>query len=95
MTEEHLYRGNRARECLENEEFTRAFDAIEEELTTAWKTSPQRDSTGREHLFLALTMLSKVKASLTQTMETGKLALIELQHQKSMTEKAKTYLGLN
>lgn len=95
MTEEHLYRGNRAKEVLENEEFTRAFDAIEEELTQAWKNSPQRDADGRERLFLALTMLSKVKASLTQTMETGKLALLELQHQKSMAEKAKAYLGLN
>jgi hypothetical protein len=93
--EERLHRGSRAREVLENEEFTRAFDAIEEELTNAWKQSPQRDSTGREHLFLALTMLSKVKASLTTTMETGQLALAELQHQKSMAEKAKAYLGMS
>ena len=93
--EERLHRGTRAREVLENEEFQRAFDAIEEELTQAWKTSPQRDGDGRERLFLALTMLSKVKASLAQTMETGQLALAELQHQKSMAEKAKAYLGLN
>lgn len=89
--EERLHRGSRAREVLENEEFQRAFDAIEEELTQAWKTSPQRDNTGREHLFLALTMLSKVKASLTTTMETGKLALMELQHQKSVAEKLKQW----
>lgn len=93
--EERLHRGSRAREILENEEFSRAFDAIEEELTNAWKTSPQRDEEGRERLFLALTMLSKVKSSLTTTMETGKLALAELQHQKSMAEKAKAFLGMN
>jgi len=92
--EERLYRGTRAREVLENEEFQAAFAAIEEELTQAWKTSPQRDSTGREHLFLALTMLSKVQASLTTTMETGRLAAEELKFQKSMAQKAKAFLGL-
>jgi hypothetical protein len=91
--EERLSRGSRAREVLENEEFGRAFELIEEELTQAWKTSPQRDSTAREHLFLALTMLLKVKTSLTTTMETGKLAAQELQYQKSFAEKAKAYLG--
>jgi hypothetical protein len=93
--EQRLHRGTRAKEVLENEEFQAAFDAIEEELTTAWKQSPQRDSTGREHLFLALTMLSKVQASLTTTMQTGQLAAKELQYQKSMAEKAKGFLGLS
>lgn len=93
--EERLHRGTRAKEVLENEEFQRAFEAIEQELTEAWKTSPQRDSTGREHLFLALTMLNKVQASLTSTMETGKLALLELQHKKSLADKTKELLGLS
>lgn len=91
--EERLHRGTRAKEVLENEEFSAAFEAIEQELTNAWKTSPQRDSTGREHLFLALTMLSKVKASLTQTMETGKLALLELQHKKTLAQHAREWVG--
>lgn len=93
--EERLHRGTRANEVLENEEFSAAFDAIEQELTQAWKASPQRDVEGRERLFLALSMLGKVKASLTQTMETGKLAMLELQHKKTLTEQAKHYLGLN
>jgi hypothetical protein len=93
--EERIHRGNRAKEVLENEEFITAFDAIEQELTEAWKTSPQRDSTGREHLFLALTMLGKVKSSLTRSMETGKLAMAELQYRKSLTDKAREYLGMN
>lgn len=93
--EERLHRGTRAKEVLENEEFSAAFEAIEQELTNAWKTSPQRDSTGREHLFLALTMLSKVKASLTQTMETGKLAMLELQHKKTLAQHAREWLTPN
>lgn len=95
MTEEHLYRGTRAKECLENEEFSRAFDAIEEELTQAWKTSPQRDEAGRQKLFECLTMLHKVRQVLVTTMESGKLALLELQHQNpTMREKSREFLGM-
>lgn len=92
--EQRLSKGNRAREVLENEEFQAAFEAIEQELTNAWKTSPQRDRTGREHLFLCLTMLEKVKAGLTQTMESGKLAQLELQHLKTVADRTKDFLGL-
>jgi hypothetical protein len=93
--EQRLALGNRAKEVLDNEAFTAAFNEIEQELTQAWKTSPQRDSEGRERLFLALTMLAKVKASLTTTMETGKLALMELEHKKTLAQRAKESLGLN
>jgi hypothetical protein len=93
--EERLHRGNRAKEVLENEEFQAAFEAIENELTEAWKNSPQRDAEGREKLFQALTMLSKIKQSLTSTMDTGKLALLELQHKNpTMREKAREFLGM-
>lgn len=93
--EERLHRGTRAREILENEEFARAFDAIEEELTQAWKQSPQRDVDGRQKLFECLTMLHKVRQVLTTSMESGKLALLELQHQNpTMREKSREYLGM-
>lgn len=93
--EERLHRGSRAKECLENEEFQRAFEAIEEELTQAWKTSPQRDAEGRQKLFEALTMLHKVRQVLTNSMESGKLALLELQHKNpTMREKSREFLGM-
>jgi hypothetical protein len=94
--EQRLHRGSRAKEVLENEEFSAAFDAIEEELTQAWKNSPQRDAEGREKLFLAMTMLSKVRQSLTTTMETGKLALLELQHTNpTKRAQAREFLGMD
>jgi hypothetical protein len=93
--EQRLHRGTRAKEVLDNEEFQAAFTTIEQELTEAWKQSPQRDRTGREHLFLCLTMLGKVKQGLTTTMETGKLAQIELQHLKTMADRGRDYLGLS
>lgn len=91
-----LHRGTRAKEVLENEEFQGAFSSIEEELTQAWKTSPQRDVEGREKLFLALTMLSKIKAALEQTVDSGKLALLNLQHQNpTMQQEARRFLGMD
>lgn len=94
--EQRLARGNRAREVLENEEFQAAFAMIEEEITEAWKSSPQRDEVGRQKLFEALTMLHKVKAVLSQTVDSGKLALLNLRHQNpTMREQARDFLGMN
>jgi oxalate decarboxylase/phosphoglucose isomerase-like protein (cupin superfamily) len=100
MTEEQinqsrLHRASRVREVVENEEFQSAFEAIEQELTEAWKTSPQRDADGREKLFLALTMLHKVKSALEQTMQSGQIALMNLRHQNPTTrEQARDFLGM-
>lgn len=93
--EERVYDADRANECLNNEAFQAAFEDIEEELTEAWKTSPQRDEEGRERLFLALTMLEKVKTCLETRLETGKLAKLELKHQKTLAEKARSLVGLS
>lgn len=94
--EERLHRGNRAREVLENEEFQAAFTAIDEELTTAWKTSPQRDEAGRERLFICLTMLGKIKLALETTVDSGKLSLLNLQHQNpTMQQESRRFLGLD
>lgn len=91
--EERVHRGARAKECLDNEEFQAAFTAIEEDLTNAWKTSPQRDAEGRERVFLALTMLSKVRSAIVQTMETGKLAAEELKYKKTLADRVKEWAG--
>lgn len=85
--EERIYDANRAKEVLENPAFEGAFESIEQELVEAWKTSPQRDDKGREHIFLALTMLRRVKAHLTTTLETGKLATMELEHKRSFAQR--------
>lgn len=92
--EERIYDGNRARECLENEQFNRAFESIEQELTNAWRTSPARDVEAREKIFLSLQLLTKLKATLTSSLETGKLAEAERIYQQSLLERAKESLRL-
>jgi hypothetical protein len=87
---QRLYNGDRAREVLENEAFTDAFSAIETEILSQWKSSPARDQAGREKLWLMLSLLNKVKTVITTTLETGKLAKIELEHKRTLAERAKS-----
>ena len=87
-----IYDGNRAKEILDNEVFNQVFDDIEKELFEAWKTSPARDEVGRANLHNYQLMLNKLKAHLTTTFETGKLAELELRHQQNLMERAKDFL---
>jgi hypothetical protein len=87
--EQNLYNGSRAKEVLENEAFVAAFEAIEQEVLETWKNSPARDSTGREKCWEYLMLLRRVKAHLVSTLETGKLAELELQHRQSMYDRAR------
>jgi hypothetical protein len=93
--EQRSYQGARAREVLENEVFNQAFEDIEKELIESWKKSPARDQEGREKLWIYLAMLQKVKSNLQTTMETGKLAELELMHKQSLADRAKEFLGMN
>lgn len=91
--EDRLYLGDRAREVIENEAFIAAFEATEKEVVDQWMQSPARDQEGREKLWQYLSMLRKVKANLQTTLETGKLAQLELQHKRTMADKARGWLS--
>jgi len=78
--EERIYDGNRAKEVLENEAFLAAFDAIELEVMTQWTNSDTRDAEGRERLWSYLHLLKKVRTHLVSTLESGKLAMLDLAH---------------
>ena len=86
---ERIYNGDRAREVLENEVFIAAFDDIEAEILSQWKSSPARDEAGREKLWMLLSLTQKLKATIVQSLETGKLAKLELEHQRSISARLK------
>ena len=92
--EKRIYDGNRAKELLENEVFQQVFADIENEVTEEWKKSPKRDVEGREKLHQYLSILHKFKAQVTTTLETGKLAQMELAH-KSKAQQVKEYISGN
>lgn len=90
--EKRIYDGNRAKEVLENEVFQQVFVDIEQELFNAWTESPARDAEGRERIHQYQAMLRKLKAHLTTTFETGKLANLELEHKQTLKDRAKAWL---
>ena len=91
--EQRLYLGDRAGEVLENEAFIAAFEAIEKDVIEQWSNSPARDEAGRQSLWQYLQMARKFKANLQTTMETGKLAKLELQHKQTLADKARGWLS--
>ena len=76
-----------------NEAFIAAFDDIEKEIIESWKSTPARDAEGRERLWTYLTLLKKVRTQLETTLETGKLAQLELSHRQSAMDKLKDLAG--
>ncbi|CAB4126123.1 hypothetical protein UFOVP73_48 [uncultured Caudovirales phage] len=87
--EQRLHAGSRAKEILDSEVFAGAFDDIEKDLIEQWKTSPARDHDGREKLWTYLQMLRRVRSQLEQTMATGQLAQLELQHRQTLADRAR------
>lgn len=92
--ERELYLSNRAKEVLENEAYTKAFDDIKTELIDQWANSPVRDEPGREKLFLMLWALNKVQGCLSASMQGGSVAKAELRHRQTLAEKARDLLRL-
>lgn len=92
--ETNIHQGSRAREVLDNEVYQKAFTDYKQEIMNLWETSPSRDVEGRERLFLMLATLNKVQSMLQTTMETGKLAMQELEHKRTLAQRVKESLGM-
>lgn len=92
--EQRIYDGDQARQVLDNEAFAAAFADIKQELTDQWAQSPARDHEGREKLYQLLKLTDKLEATLRSSLETGKLAKLELEHQRSLAARALSAVGL-
>lgn len=93
--EDRIYNGARAKEVLENEAFTAAMADMKQEITEQWKSSPARDHEGREKLWQLLKLADKLEATLRTSLETGKLAKLDLQHKQTLADRAKSLIGLD
>ena len=89
--EQRIYDANRAKEVLENEAYIQAFADIENEIIEKWKTTPARDAEGREKLWMYLAMLKKFKSQLDSTLQTGKLAQMEVEHKQNLLQRLTTW----
>lgn len=90
--EQELYRAGRAKEVLENEVYAEAFEQIKQEIEQQWKSSPARDTEGRERLWLMQALMTKLQTCLESTMQGGKVARAELRHKQTLIDQAKDWL---
>lgn len=92
--DKRIYNGDRAREVLENEAFQQVFADVKQEITEQWTKSPARDQEGREKLWLMLSLLNKLEVTLQATLDSGKLAKLDLEHEQTLMQRAKGLVGL-
>ena len=89
MMTDKVHQGIKAKEILESDVFIDAFEQLETEIIKQWSESPARDLEGREKLWQLLTIAKKFQTILQTTLETGKLASLELERQKTLLQRAK------
>jgi hypothetical protein len=71
-----------------------AFGKLREEYTKAWMVSDARDTAGREKIWLATTILTRVEEMLRTTVTNGRVAEKELEALRKAGEPKKTILGI-
>lgn len=82
-------RGAKASRLLADEIYQDAVSKVEAGILDAWKTSPVRDTEGQTYLRLMMKVLTDLQAHIKEVAETGKLANVQLEHERSMAERAK------
>jgi hypothetical protein len=80
-------RAERARAVIESPLFVDAFEAVEKELMTRWKQDAAIGQDGRERCFLMVTLLGQLRQALTQHIQTGEMARIQLKEYRTMKER--------
>ena len=83
--QQKVYDAERAKNVLENDVFQQVFADIEQELIEQWKSSNSAVDREKTHQYIQL--LSLFKTRLMTTFETGKLAQVQLTHERSRRER--------
>tara|TARA_R110002110_G_scaffold8063_1_gene40541 strand:+ start:366 stop:614 length:249 start_codon:yes stop_codon:yes gene_type:complete len=74
-------RALRAKNLLENELLTEAFETLRIELLGQWEQSGSHNTDQRESIWLAVRLLEKIRGHITSIVETGHMAkILEQQH---------------
>ena len=81
----------RAQELLDNDLLTETFKTLEVNYTAAWRATVIDDVAGREKLFLAINIVSKVRDHLNAVVANGKLAQAELKELAQIAERRRRF----
>lgn len=84
-------RALQAQELLDNELLTEAFKTLEENYSSAWRSTSLDDVQGREKLFLAINIVGKVRNHLGAAVANGRLAQAELAELARSAERRKRF----
>lgn len=96
MVDEHKLlrdsgRSAEAQSLLNNALFNEALETIECDLMAAWKTTPPRDTDGRERCWAAVQQLGKLKSYFESVLNDGKLAAAQLTELAETTERKRFF----
>lgn len=80
-----------AQELLDNELLGEAFKTLEDSYASAWRSTTIDDARGREKLFLAINIVSKVRDHLNAAVANGRLAQAELAELARTAERRKRF----
>lgn len=83
-TRQAIRRAEHAKALLDDPTLTGAWGQVEGDLHKMWASSKSDEMDGREALYRELHGLKSVRARLEQTINAGKLAEKELEHQKNV-----------
>jgi hypothetical protein len=86
-----MARGAQAEALLANELLVEAFNTLDAEYNAAWRNSGARDTEGRERLWQAIQILSKVQLHLKFVIEDGKIAKRQLEEIEKLGSRAKIF----
>lgn len=77
-----IKRGDDAKKILENKVYIEAFETVKKNIIDAMNTSPLGDDKTHNRLVIALQTLSQIEKALTDVMQTGKMAKIQVEDKK-------------
>lgn len=81
-------RGMRAKALMESPAFVEAFVEVRKGIHEQWAKSPIRDIEGQTNLRLMVKLLDELEGQIRSVATTGKLASVQLEHERSLKERA-------
>jgi hypothetical protein len=82
---EEAQHGYEAKLLLENDIFREAMENIRTGIYEKWRSCPIRDVQGQHELKLMDKLLSELEGYIKQVVDTGKMAEIQLEHERKLT----------
>lgn len=79
---DEIQRGDMARMVLESTVFKEALDTIERDILNAWEQTSPRDTEAREKAWSFYLASRKIRSTLQNFVDTGKMALIQVEEKK-------------